>query len=142
MSFHWYDWIQHLCELDAPPIQAASVEEINKESNKRPSLFAVYLFFVQPAKGVIKIPELQKLLGKFSGLFQEPTQFPPSREISHHIALKEGTEPINVWPYRYAYFQKAKIEWQVDDMIKSRLIRPSTSPFSSPVLLVRKKDDT
>jgi len=62
-----------------------------------------------------------------------------SREIDHHINLKEGTEPINVRPYKYAYFQKAEIEKQVHDMLKLGLIRSSTSPFSSPVLLVKKK---
>lgn len=69
-------------------------------------------------------------------------QLPPGRELDHHINLKEGTEPINVWPYRYAYFQKAEIEKQVHNMLKLGLIRFSTSPFSSPVLLVKKKDGT
>ena len=62
--------------------------------------------------------------------------------MDHHITLKERTEPINVRPYRYAYFQKDEIEKQVHDMLKLGLIRPSTSPFSSPVLLVKKKDGT
>ena len=39
----------------------------------------------------------------------------------------------------YAYFPKAEIEKQVQDMIKLGLIRSSTSPFSSLVLLVKKK---
>lgn len=73
-------------------------------------------------------------------IFQEPKQLPPTREVDHHILLKEGTEPINVRPYRYAYFQKVEIEKQVHDMLKLGLIRLSTSLFSSPVLLVKKKD--
>ncbi|KAL5582355.1 hypothetical protein UlMin_014797 [Ulmus minor] len=64
------------------------------------------------------------------------------REIDHCIPLKDGTEPTNVRPYRYAYFQKAEIEKQVLDMLQLGLIWPSTSPFSFPVLLVKKKDDT
>lgn len=76
------------------------------------------------------------------GHLLKPKQLPPGRELDHYINLKEGTEPINVWPYRYAYFQKAKIEKQVQDMLKLGLIRYSTSPLSSLVLLVKKKYGT
>lgn len=69
-----------------------------------------------------------------------PTELPPIRDIEHHITLKEGTDPINVRPYRYAHFQKEKIEQQVRDILQSGLIRPSSSPFSSSVLLFKKKD--
>lgn len=62
--------------------------------------------------------------------------------MDHHINLKECTEHINVRPYRYAYFQKAEIEEQIHDMLKLGLIRASTSPFSSPLLLVKKKDSS
>ena len=45
-------------------------------------------------------------------------------------------------PHRYAYFQKAEIEKQVHDILKLGLIISSTSPFSSSILLVKKKDGT
>lgn len=85
---------------------------------------------------------MQPVLEEYAALFQEPTQVPPHREIEHSIVLKEGTESVNVRPYRYAYFQKAEIERQVNEMLMAGLIRQSTSPFSSPVLLVKKKDGT
>lgn len=66
----------------------------------------------------------------------------PSRAIANHIMLREGTDPVNVKPYRYAHFQKDEIEKQVSEMLQAEIIRTSSSPFSSPVLLVKKKDGT
>jgi len=86
--------------------------------------------------------EMQQLLKDFKDIFQTPEQLPLIREIDHTITLKEGTGPVNVRPYMYAYFQKAEIEKQVQNMLKLGFIRSSTSPFSSPILLVKKKDGT
>ncbi|XP_061960644.1 uncharacterized protein LOC133681574 [Populus nigra] len=63
-----------------------------------------------------------------------------SKEIDHIIPLKEGIALVNVRPYRYAHYHKEEIEKQVQEMLNSGLVQPSTSPFSSPVILVKKKD--
>ncbi|XP_008778947.2 uncharacterized protein LOC103698684 [Phoenix dactylifera] len=86
------------------------------------------------------LPQVQRLLEAHRGILEMPTALPPRRAFDHPILLKEESKPINVPPYRYAHFQKGEIERQVEDMLKQGIIRPSTSPFSSPVLLVRKKD--
>ncbi|XP_052203138.1 uncharacterized protein LOC127808607 [Diospyros lotus] len=83
--------------------------------------------------------DVQVVLAKFPTVVQEPTNLPPSRPFDHCIPLLDE-QPINVAPYRYAYHQKEEIEKQVKEMLQKNLIRPSTSPFSSPVLLVEKKD--
>jgi hypothetical protein len=87
-------------------------------------------------------PEIQRILVDFQQVLEEPTALPPARDFDHRIALKEGAGPVNVRPYRYAHFQKNEIERRVSEMLKSGLIRPSNSPFSSPILLVKKKDGT
>ncbi|RVW31621.1 Transposon Tf2-11 polyprotein [Vitis vinifera] len=116
MDFNWENQARRLQGIQGP-IQATSLRPLQRSTDKQ-------------------------ILGEFEDVFQEPFKLPPLREIDHHIPLKEGTQPINVRPYRYAYFQKAEIEKQVQAMLDVGIIRPSTSPYSSPVLLVKKKDDT
>ena len=48
---------------------------------------------------------LPSLLTKFDDAFSWPETLPPQRGIEHHIHLKQGTNPVNVWPYRYAHKQ-------------------------------------
>lgn len=85
-------------------------------------------------------PDISQLISNYYVIFSEPQGLPPVREFDHRIPLKDESKPINVHPYRYAHYQKEEIKRQVHDMLKNGLIRPSSSPFSSPVLLVKKID--
>ncbi|KAJ3684733.1 hypothetical protein LUZ61_013897 [Rhynchospora tenuis] len=85
---------------------------------------------------------LSELLNEFADLFKEPQGLPPHRRQDHSIHLRADAEPVAVRPYRYPHIQKDEIEKQCTSMLQQGIIRPSTSPFSSPVLLVKKKDNT
>ena len=87
-------------------------------------------------------PELQQVLDQHATLFQDPKGLPPQRKYDHSIPLQQGTQPVNLKPYRYSPAQKDEIERQLKDMLQQGIIKPSTSPFASPVLLVKKKDGT
>lgn len=87
-------------------------------------------------------PMVLAVLGSHEAVFRTPVGMPPSRPFDHRIHLLPNSKPVNVRPYRYPYFQKNEIEQQVKEMLTSGVIRPSQSPFSSPVLLIRKKDGT
>ena len=80
------------------------------------------------------------LLCKYGSVFQPPVGLPPHRLNDHRIYLEPNTKAINVRPYRYPHFQKNEIQKLVQEMLAQGLIKPSTSPFSSPVLLVKKMD--
>ncbi|XP_042027297.1 uncharacterized protein LOC121774499 [Salvia splendens] len=86
--------------------------------------------------------DIMEVLTAHRGVFDQPRGVPPPCPFDHRIHLLPGTRPVNVRPYRYLYFQKTEIEKQVRDMLEQGIIRHSHSPFSSPVLLIRKKDGT
>ncbi|MCH80642.1 retrotransposon protein, partial [Trifolium medium] len=86
--------------------------------------------------------ELEQLLSLCAGVFQSPNGLPPKREKEHVITLQEGAGAVNVRPYRYPHHHKNEIEKQVKEMLSTGIIRPSTSSFSSPVILVKKKDSS
>ena len=85
---------------------------------------------------------LEELLQSYHDIFEEPRGLPPPRRHDHKIHLLPNTPPVAVRPYRYPQLLKDEIERQCEDMLGQGIIRESTSPFSSPVLLVRKHDDS
>jgi len=89
-----------------------------------------------------RLPLLDSLLLQHSAIFDEPTGLPPVRPYDHRIHLLPGTAPVAVRPYRYPQLQKDELERQCAAMLEQGIIRPSTSPFSAPVLVVRKTDKT
>ncbi|KAJ8751836.1 hypothetical protein K2173_026032 [Erythroxylum novogranatense] len=102
-------------------------------------------FFIQLISTEVNIqdsfklhPDIVKILGAHQNIFEKPKALPPVRDRDHRIPLLPNSKPVNVRPYRYPYYQKTEIENQVRELLASGLIRPSSSPFSSPVLLVRK----
>ena len=85
-------------------------------------------------------PSLESLLTEFHDIFNKPEGLPPQRTCDHSIPLLPGAKPPNIRPYRMSHSQKNLVEQLVAQMLKNAEIRPSSSPFSSPAILFRKKD--
>ena len=83
---------------------------------------------------------LQSLLDHFTFVFAEPRRLLPPQPFDHSIPLLPSTSAMNVYPYRYLYYQKLEIKRLTREMLADGIIWPSNSLFSSPVLLVKKKD--
>lgn len=86
------------------------------------------------------IPEIALLIREFQSIFEPVSGLPPSRACDHEIPLVPGAKPVYIRPYRYPPALKDEIEKQVQEMLQKGIIQPSSSPFSSPMLLVKKKD--
>ena len=86
--------------------------------------------------------EIEALLREFAGLFEEPRTLPPTRKFDHKILLKSGSQAVKIRPYKSSLIQKGEIEKLVKEMLSNGVIQHSVSPFASPVLLVKKKDNT
>lgn len=50
--------------------------------------------------------------------------------------------PIRQYPRRTPFVQRTKIAYMISDMEKKGIVKPSISPWASPVVLVPKKDGT
>ncbi|WVZ94190.1 hypothetical protein U9M48_040114 [Paspalum notatum var. saurae] len=83
---------------------------------------------------------MEALLLDCDDVFAVPTTLPPVRRHDHRIHLLPGAAPVAVRPYRYPQLLKDEIERQREDMLAQGIIRHTSLPFSSPVLLVRKHD--
>ncbi|KAL4589487.1 hypothetical protein LXL04_002394 [Taraxacum kok-saghyz] len=106
-----------------------------------------FQYFSAPAEPITTLStsqnaQLSGTLEQFVQLFQSPQGLPPVRSIEHRITLLPDQGPICVRPYRYPHFQKDEIQQQVDKMLSTGIIRLSHNAFSSPVILVRKKDSS
>ena len=73
-------------------------------------------------------------------MFEEPTKLPPKRALDHKIELVPGVTPPHSRPYRVPHYQKAAMEEIIKQLIKKGEIQESLCPFSSPAIMVRKKD--
>lgn len=86
--------------------------------------------------------QVEKLLQKYHDLFN--TNFKSTKPICSvkHTINTGNNKSIHQMPYRAGRKEKEAIKQQVQDMLEKGIIRPSRSPWASPVVLVKKKDGT
>ena len=67
---------------------------------------------------------------------------PPQRVIDFDIELHIGTSPISMTPHMMAPVELQELRVQLQELLEKGFIKPSTSPWGTPVLFAKKKDKT
>lgn len=84
---------------------------------------------------------LKNLILKFKSIFHNPNQtLTFTNRVKHEIKTSDEI-PIHSKPYRYPYIHKNEVRNQINKMLEDGIIRPSQSPWSSPIWIVPKKLD-
>ena len=94
----------------------------------------------------LNMSQLRKLvqcLSKFINIFavdpNNPGHIPP--EIAEHTIDVQGHKPISQGPRRVSPKQRTIIKETIEKLLKSGIIKPSRSPWASPIVLVPKGED-
>ena len=114
--------LTHIVQLQRVPLSAGQSDTIAVVS--------------EPVPSDAVPPEIQTVLDTFPHVFKDTTALPPQRRCDHTIDLLPGAQPVNARPYHFPPDQKDEVEKLLREMLQKGLIRTSSSPFASPVLLV------
>ncbi|GBG78561.1 hypothetical protein CBR_g27785 [Chara braunii] len=94
----------------------------------------------EPATEQPPDPRIVELLDSYGDVFEAPAGIVPDRPIRHEIILEDRVEPPRGCIYCMSEEELEVLRTQFDDLIDKGWIRPSCSPYGTPVLFVRKKN--
>ena len=81
--------------------------------------------------------DIQQLLREFADVLQGE---PGRTQLTVHSVNTGSARPIRLPPYRIPHAYRETVQKELKDMIESGIIEPSHSEWSSPIVVVKKKD--
>ena len=86
-----------------------------------------------------EIKQIKALVDEFTDIFAKDSEDIGKTSFTHKIKLT-SEEPFKSKAYRIPHSQKIIVERELEKMLSIGVIKKSNSPWSSPVVLVKKKD--
>ena len=87
--------------------------------------------------------EIINILSKYRDVIALPGEpYGETHLIKLALKLKEGTKPIALTPYKIPHSKEAKLDAEIEKMLREGTIAPTFSPWAFPVVIVAKPDDT
>ncbi|KAK8767610.1 hypothetical protein V5799_005610 [Amblyomma americanum] len=84
--------------------------------------------------------DLRCLLSSFCDIFDFDARVLTRTSVVTHRINTGDAAPLHRRPYRVSSAERTVMNQEVDKMLAKDIIEPSSSPWSSPVVLVKKKD--
>ncbi|GJP47026.1 hypothetical protein CLOM_g6258 [Closterium sp. NIES-68] len=86
--------------------------------------------------------DLAKIIREYPEIFPDdlPSGLPPERPQDHKIELEPGAQPTVRTQWRLTQPELQELRNHLDYLLTKGFIRPSTSPFATPILFTPKKD--
>ncbi|UYV66396.1 hypothetical protein LAZ67_4001541 [Cordylochernes scorpioides] len=133
-----------MCDIETEHVCLLSVEPESFSRERREDDHSDYLLsLINPDLPKKKKEDLMGLLLSFKGVFL-PTMKNANKvqnRVKHRIHTGDHP-PIKQRPYRVSKREREIMQKEVDTMLERKVIQPSESPWSAPVVLVKKKDGT
>ena len=86
--------------------------------------------------------EARELVKKYEQLFTGNSKKPKQTHLVNHQIITEDALPVKSKYRRVPVAWEKEVEDQIAEMLKNGIIRPSSSPWNSPIILVKKKDNS
>lgn len=83
--------------------------------------------------------KLLNLLNEFRDCFAQDTSELGKTNITEMGIDLSDDKPVTYRPYRLSYAEREQVRNMIQDLLDNGIIQESTSPFSSPILLIKKK---
>jgi hypothetical protein len=134
------DWLtQHQVILDI----ATRMKEIHSPTSGHTTLYLPKVESTNPCSYAVVTIQLENItmVCEYPDVFPDDLpSMPPDRDIEFVLKLQPGTAPISKRPYRMPPKELAELKNQLQELLDKGYIRPSSSPWRSPALFVKKKD--
>jgi hypothetical protein len=126
-----------------PALEAATIEEAKAKPPQEEVKKAVQQLQSR-TQGLSKIEkaDLEALLFKYSDVISLHSHDLGRTSVVRHNIKTEGATPIKQPPRRLPYHQREIVRKLLDDMLQQKIVEPASGPWSSPIVLVSKKDGT
>ncbi|XP_043604719.1 uncharacterized protein LOC122577454 [Bombus pyrosoma] len=85
---------------------------------------------------------VEELIRRNQDRFHLPGETLEGTEILEHRIITTDDIPINVKQYRYPPAHREEITRQIQELLETDVVMPSTSPYNSPLWIVPKKPDS